>query len=582
MLDEQLLDLQPDDTHRAIWRWLDEHAARYPPGLDVPPLKPPAGPGRAHRWGALELVTREVPGEDCPQVVTVDVAAGAEPFTVGPLPATGGGAVLAASLFSRPLRGTCYVLGRGGRWDLHVLFKRFYREWLALGYSVAPVVAGSDVKLMTVRRDKHAWHFVDWHGLTGLDPAGVSSQCVAFGGAAAVHAPRAVALRLAAEGYASWVLEAFGVHARLTLGQTAVAAASRTLPDDSWLWRPNRVALALCREGGGFRGGYCYYPAYRGPGHKIDIRRAYTWALGQPLPCGSARGPCAVDGRERQGVYVCEVRGPCRMPVYLSVWQPGGGGFVRRLWSGDRCHAVLPAAEFAGLRALGCVVRPGWGAVDLRSFTFRGFVDAAAGAMEPGRPDATRAAAGKLLVNAVYGKLAERPERDGLIFSAVPPTARHLPYTDSRGDEIEGAWCDPRTDYRHHQHVDVAATVTAHVRSRLYQALSDLLAAGHRVLAVDTDGLVTAADPGGALDLTGDQPGDWRYVGYDPDMTIAAPRFATWQNRAISAGTSRQPPEVVQLAHARGIVAVEGKVMAPPWQDGAIARTVRKRLRRGA
>lgn len=581
LLDSQL-DAQPDDTHRAIWRYLADVSTGYPAGLDVPPMKPPEGPGRAHKWGAIDLVSVDVPGDGVPAPVRCDVASARGAASVDLRDAGAAAAALAAVLFARAARGTAWVVGHGGRRDLHILFRRYYRAWLQLGYTVSPVVQGGDVKLITVRRDKHAWHLVDWHGLTGLEPGDLPMAVAAFGGARAAHQPRSVGLALAVEGYARLVRSAFGVEPRLTLGQTAVAAASRCLPDDGWLWRPTSLALALCREGGGFRGGYCYYPAYRGPGHKIDIRRAYAWALSGRLPCGTARGPCMVERAERPGVYVCRVRGPGVLPAYLAVWQPGEGGFARKLWSGDQCYAVVPQMEFAGLRAMGYLVEPGWGAVYLRTVTLAPLVERAEAVSAAHGHESQHGQAAKLLVNAVYGKMAERTERDGMIFSETAPSAAHLPYTDSAGEEVDGAWCQASSAYRAHQHVDVAAHITAAVRGRLYEAMGRLEGCGVRVLAADTDGLLLRDSPAGALPMEPHSIGGWRYGGFDPDVVISGPRFAVWRGRAITAGTSRQSPDVVAIAYDRGVVTVQGKVMAPPWQGGAIARTVERRLRRRA
>jgi hypothetical protein len=580
-LDRQLAE-QPDDEHRAVWRWLSEVAAGYPIGVDVPPLKPPEGPGRGHLWGALDVVSVEVPGEPYPTPLRVDCVSAGRAVSADQLDAPGGAERLAAVLFARRARGTAWVLGHGGRRDLHILFRRFYQAWLSLGYEVAPVVQGGDVKLVSVRRHKHSWYLVDWHGLTGLDPACLLEQTRALAGVDTLRLPRSVGLALAVDGYAALVRAAFGVEARLTLGQTAVAAAARHVPSDGWLWRPNALALALCREGAGFRGGYCYYPAYRGPGHKVDIRRAYAWAISQPLPGGGFRGECVADGVERSGVYVCRVRGPGELPVYVGVWGHDGPGFARRLWSGDSCLCVLSTAEIGGMRALGYRVEPGWGYVHWRTFTLAGYAQAADAVTREHGADSVQGQAAKLLVNAVYGKLAERPERDGLVFSAKAPSKAHLPYVDSAGEEIDGAWCEATAAYRAHQHVDVAAHITALVRGRLYEAMGRLSACGITVLAADTDGLLLSHNPHGALELEPTKPGGWRYCGYDADLVISGPRFAVWRGRAITAGTTRQSPDVVALAYERGVVSVEGKVMAPPWQGGAIARTVRKRLRRGA
>jgi len=189
---------------------------------------------------------------------------------------------------------------------------------------------------------------------------------------------------------------------------------------------------------------------------------------------------------------------------------------------------------------------------------------------------------GKAIGVRVYGKLAERPDRDGLAFAAEAPGDDALPYLDATGEEVDDAWCTPRSVVRSHQHIDIAAEITAAVRGRLYRTVADLGSHGIRVLAADTDGLLVSDDPSNWLCPQNPAIGDWRYCGHDPDAIINGPRFASIGGRVLTAGTSPQDGRVVALAHERGAVTVEGKVMAPAWATGAGSRRVTRTLHRAA
>lgn len=486
----------------------------------------------------------------------------------------------ASVLFGHKHRGAAYVVAHGGRSALHHIFRRCYRDWVALGYRLEPSVTGTYIKSITVRKAKHSWHLVDLAAFTGLFDVPAESILGAFAGSAFASATLAARTAVAAGVYAQLVQEHFGVTARLTAARTAVAAAARHLPGDTWLWRPSVLAVTLARAGGGFRGGYSYYPAYRGPGHKIDIRRAYTWALAQPLPLKSALGWCDGDGVERPGLYVCRVRGPGYYPVYLAPWAGPSEGFRRRLWCGNECVCVLPQSEFGGLRALGYRVEPGFGLVRTQSFDLAGFVAQVGRLSDLHGPESATGLVAKALANSVYGKLAENPYGEYVAFSTERPSAEHLPFCDASGEEVEDAWSHSRAAYRAHQHVDIAAEITALVRSRMYLAIARLDECGIRPLAIDTDGLVCSGDPSGAMDLSSGRIGGWRYCGYDPDVIINGPRFAAWRGRAIIAGTSEQSPDVVAIAHDKGTITVQGRVMAPAWSPGEMVREVSRTLRR--
>lgn len=577
---EQDFAAQPDDTHRAIWRWLSENSQDYPDGINVSPLKSGAEPRRDPTYAGAECHALDIDGELQPRLLGVTVSAGGDAEHITDLDDDGGPARLAERLFCKRRRGTVYVFAEGGRRDLHLIFRHCYRVWVDLGFTIGPNAAGTYLKALTVRKDKHAWHLVDLRAFVGLEDLPSEDVTATFAAGWPEPLGSASSSGIAAGVYANIVREHFGVTARLTSGSTAIAAMARHIPDDSWLWKPSALAVTLSRIGGGFRGGYCYYPSYKGPGYKIDMRRAYSYALTKELPCGTGYGRCDTGNGERAGLFLCRVQGPGQYPVVLAPWNGPESGFRRRLWNGDYCHCVLPQSEFAGLRALGYAVQPGWGAVYRSTVSLAAFVQQANRLAITYGPDSPQGKVGKALCNRVYGKFAERPERTELAFSAADPGTGYQPLVDTAGDEVDDAWSYERVAYRSHQHIDVAAEITAVVRTRLYTAMARLGEAGVDVLAADTDGLVISHRATGVLALDTGALGGWRDCGYDPDITIAGPRFATIVGRTISAGTSRQPATVVSLAFDKGVVSVEGKVMAPAWSQGPMHSTVTRRLTR--
>lgn len=582
LLTEKENAAQADDTHRAIWRYLSDHQAAYVQGSNVAALKRGTRSQPDQVLAGAACTTIDLDGEPAPRLLAVAVSIAGSLGQVTDLDNDDGPERLAAALFTKRRRGTVYCFPEGGRRELHLIFRRCYRDWVARGYTLSPTASGTYLKAITVRRDKQVWQLADLRSLVGLEDMSIEQVISTLAGPHFAAAEPAVATGIAAGVYASLVKEHFGVAARLTAGATAIAAMARHIPDDCWLWKPSSLAVTLARVGGGFRGGYCYYPAYRGPGYKIDIRRAYSWALTKELPCGTSLGRCNAGTGERAGLYVCRVRGPGYSQVLLAPFAGGEHGFGRRLWNGDDCYCILPQSEFAGLRALGYVVEPGWGAVYRATFTLSAFVQQVERLAADYGPDSAQGQVGKALANRVYGKFAERANRTDVVFTASDPAGGAQPFLDAAGEEVPDAWCIERLAHRSHQHIDIAAEITALVRGRLYAAMADLDASGIGVLAVDTDGMVITAHPAGVLQLDAGTVGGWRYCGYDPEITIAGPRFASIAGRIISAGTSAQSAAVVSLAFDRGTVSVEGKVMAPPWSEGPMHTTVTRRLRRGA
>jgi hypothetical protein len=439
---------------------------------------------------------------------------------------------------------------------------------------------GANLRAIVVRKSRNVWTFVDWGALTGFERDAPDATIDVLAGPYFRNEPPARRTYVAASNYAAIVRRHFGTEPSALSGRTAVGVLARSLPDDGWLWPPSDLAVTLCRLAGAFRGGYCYYPSYRGPGWKIDVRRAYCWSLSEELPNGYAIGPYTGSQLDDTGLYLCRVQGPGILPILLAPLHRGPERPRRRLWSGDRCDAFLPGVEIAGLRALGYTVTPGWGLTPRSTVRFGKLRTAVDAVIRDYGSDSPEGLVAKAIPNAAYGCLAAPSERWELIFSEAEPVGGALPLIGADGEEVDGAWYQHRTARRASQHVDIAAVVTARVRCRLYAMADQLDRQGISVVAADTDGLVVSGQPSRQLLSDTARVGEWRDCGYDPDIIVNGPRFAAIGGRAFASGTPGVSYGDVAIAHDRGSVTVEGKVMAPPWVGEAGARTVSRVLRR--
>ncbi len=91
-------------------------------------------------------------------------------------------------------------------------------------------------------------------------------------------------------------------------------------------------------------------------------------------------------------------------PVQLGVWDGPGKGFVRRLWHGGACVAVVPTTEWPGLQAMGLTVRTGWGMTGWRPVSFGGLIDRIGEVLAQHGSGSPIGRLSKLIANAIYGK----------------------------------------------------------------------------------------------------------------------------------------------------------------------------------
>jgi hypothetical protein len=267
------------------------------------------------------------------------------------------------------------------------------------------------------------------------------------------------------------------------------------------------------------------------------------------------------------------------MPAYLGRFTGWSGGFERDYWNGDECWAVLPSTEFVGLRALGFRVTPRWGYVYTQVFDLSAHaraVEKAAAAAPRGSP---RHIAAKVMGNAVYGKLAERPDRTDIVYAAERPGPEWAPHLTLQGDETPYLWEGPGLAHRPNQHVDIAATVTGRVRGWLYEGIAAVSAAGGRVVHADTDGLLATIDPRHAL--TPVDPlrlGAWRVS--DPEQAVVwGAKGYSFGNEVRAAGVSGLTPEQAAMVAEGGTVSVEVIQTSAPWSGRPPSETIHKRVR---
>lgn len=406
------------------------------------------------------------------------------------------------------------------------------------------------------------------------------------------------------------LLARFGVSLRATIASAALGAAARRLPHDWRLWRPPALLDSVCRAGGAYRGGWVYARRYRANTHKpliaVDVRRLYAWALTQPLPlaAGLALGEDAAEiaageSGEREGIWLCTITNTLAgeltttLPVSLAVWSPPRGdwpgGFQKTLWRGKTCLALLHSGEIPGLRALGYGVAPGVGYWFTETFDLRSYVAEFQKIIDQYGAKSWQSGITKQLGNCLSGKWGAGQQVIDVCYSETVPSSTEAenargefwyPMIDQHGVEVDGCWERRKRWVAPSQQPHLAAAVTAHGRGKTYTAAAMLRASGGEVYYVDTDGILTTADPVAAgLDLSGDtQIGAWRMGGWDERAEVAGPRMYQADGDVIFAGSNAPEPArraaIALLVEGRS-AQLDVRVVRRPWSTGAGGDTSR-------
>ena len=557
-----VLSMNRVPEHRDAWHWLLDREHVYPTDQNVAPWKmgrrkdqprPIAmvgfGVGLVRRDGITHPTWYAIKDADrftCSATDETPEAAG----------------LLASELFTPKRSRTIYLVPDGGTHFLHGVLRWYVPHWIAAGFRVQPVVSRSILIVLRVTKGRNAWTFADWTVATSSPaPSFGADHPITDDGQTAIHGELARCLHLVTE-LASWVRDVFGVELRPTVGGTALAAAGRFLPPAEKLFRPHPLLLAMCRDGGAYRGGYVYGQRYRGPGYKADVRRLYTAMIAEDLPACWSFGLGYNATSELPGIFLCTVSGEPRMPLYLAVWEGPGTGFRKQHWYGGTGIAIIPSTEYAGLRAMGVVVTPGCGYVASRPFTLSEFVDHLQQLIREAGPSSAEGEYAKLMGNSVSGKWGVSPHLDSLVWSSERPGEDAEPAFTLDGDRLDGLWHVKSTRYLGSQQVGLAAWVTARARSILYAELARAMNAGRTVVHAHTDGYIATGPAPDWLPGDTDTIGAWRLVDTDSDvMTVRGGMYVIGQDIKTS-GASGGTRRMVEVALDAGGYLIGGVRLA--------------------
>lgn len=559
---------EEDAGVKAAWEYLFGQVEKAGAAPHVKPLARPVGAEKPRHIRVCDLAT-ELDKTAAPvRFLALALCEGAAVEAVPLADGDGRAGQVARALFPRAQRGALQVFPGAARFSFHLILRWYAARWCEMGFTIHPVVAGANIKALRVTKGRDVWWLCDFQSLTG----DANVEAIGADRLEAAMAGRVVGDLRGLHSRLSRLVELsngrFQVGLRPTLAGTAFAAFSRALPPEVLKFRPPQLLEAMLRVGRGYRGGYVYARRHRGTVWQYDLTRAYTWALGEPLPERWAFGRWEGVSRD-DGVWMCRVEARGDLPVYVSRFNPGLGRFdASALTNGGSFVAVLVGAELEGMRRLGYHVWPKWGFEPLFTFRVPRFVDKLSTIYAEYGRESWQDNWGKLIGNVVYGKLAARPDRERVCYAAECPPNGWYPYVTTEGEVIDGLWAKPEVEYSPSQQVDWAAVVTGRVRGRLYAGMAAALASGARVVAADTDGFVATKDVGRALGGVGSEFGSWREVHQQAPGVIVRRRLAQIGERTIAAGISGATPIAVEAAFHGEQIQVGGKVLHLPWLRG--------------
>ncbi|NBT26796.1 MAG: hypothetical protein EBT09_09640, partial [Actinobacteria bacterium] len=507
-------------VHLEAWEWLLERIPWYPPEQKMWPW---TRAKKNDRWRPIAMVGVAVangPVDHTYLPTGVQLWTPERSETVRLEGETTDAARVAQLLFNRQTRGFSLVCLYGAALDLNGILRWWARSWVEQGYRLLPIVAGNTCRAIIVRHGRQRWTLCDVEAMTGtpIEDAKVEAYDRLKADSDTIPVLRAVWEWLA--DLQTHTMREYGAYLRPTIGGTGMRIAGFNLPEERSVPRPSPILVALCRAGLGFRGGYVYGTRYQGEATMIDCRRMYAHALREELPCRWSLGHGVADGGLKQGIFMCSVSGTPLHPVQLGVWCGPGEGFVRKLWHGGRCVAVLPSTEYAGLRAMGLTVTPGWGMVGWAPHSFAPLVERIGRVLEEHGSGSPIGRLSKLIANTTYGKMAMRSDRETIIYSIDRPHERAFPAVTVEGDELADLWTLETRIYTAYQQIGMASFITGFARSHLYLEMARHLEAGRRVVHAHTDGFVITGAPPAEMVWDTDTIGAWRIVATDAMATV--------------------------------------------------------------
>ena len=553
---------ESDPEHRAAWEWVLERTPWYPQEKKMWPWKKA---NRVDRWRPIAMVGVAVangPGEGSILPTGLQLWTPERSETVHLEGEVTDPEKVAGVLFTRKTRGHSLVCLYGAALDLNGMLRWWARGWVTLGYSIIPIVSGTVCRAIIVRHGRHRWTLCDVEAMTGtpIEEAKAEAWDRLRADSDTVPVLRAVWEWLADLQTSS--MREYGAYLRPTIGGTAIRVAGFNLPDETLIPRPAPILVGLCRAGMGYRGGYVFGTRYQGEATMIDCRRMYAHSLRRPLPTRWAMGHGLQHDPDMEGIFMSTVTGIPIHPVQLGVWEGPGLGFVRKLWHGGECVAVVPSTEWAGLRAMGLEVRPGWGMTGWQPVTFAPLIERIALVLEEHGSSSPIGRLSKLVANAIYGKMAMRSDRETLIYSIERPHEDAFPAVTTDGDELSDLWTLEQNVYTSYQQIGMAALVTGSARSYLYQEMARHIAAGRRVVHAHTDGFVITGAPPEDVPWVTDTIGAWRVVATDSFATVVRGGGYVLNDDPKWSGGPHWGRREIEVAFERGEYVVQGLRLA--------------------
>jgi hypothetical protein len=553
---------ETDPAHLEAWEWLLGRIPWYPHDRKMWGW---AKANRPDRWRPIAMVGVAVangPPESNLLPTGVQLWTPERQESVTLHGETTDAASVARVLFNRKTRGHSLVCLYGAALDLNGILRWWARSWVEQGFTIVPVVAGNTCRAIIVRQGRQRWTLCDVEAMTGtpIEEAKTEAYERLRGDADTVPVLRAMWEWLA--DLQSHTMREYGAYLRPTIGGTGIRVAGFALPEERAIPRPSPILVALCRAGLGFRGGYVYGTRYQGEATMIDCRRMYAHALREELPTRWMLGHGVAEGGFNQGVYMVTVSGTPLHPVQLGVFDGPGIGFVRRLWHGGECVAVVPSTEYEGLRAMGLEIRAGWGMTGWSPHTFGPLVERIGRVLEEHGSGSPIGRLSKLLANTIYGKMAMRSDREGIIYSLDRPHEDAFPAITLEGVEMPDLWTLDQLVYTSYQQIGMAAFVTGFARSHLYKEMARHITAGRRVVHAHTDGFVITGAPPEDVPWRTDTIGAWRIDAHDVAATVVRGGGYVLGDAPKWSGGPHWGRQEIEVAFERGEYVVQGLRLA--------------------
>lgn len=419
----------------------------------------------------------------------------------------------------------------GGLTDVNFLIAWIVRN---TDWKVEAGFSGSSAVSVTVWREGRKYHFGDSLWLMRDSLANLAKLVGMRKGA---NGDVAGFVRECAEGSRSWaeledynrhdneilwcalgalenIIRDMGGELRCTLASTALLLfRSRYLTDGlETLTAANRYARHAYKSSRVER-----FRHYCESGHYYDVNSSFPHSMTFPVP-----GACLGQRRRWSGSELAIVKAKVRVPdMYIPPlpWRAKGGVYhPTGTWVGHFTGVDLLEAEAAGARivkVLESVEFEPWGGSagsPLRSYVLD-LYERRKKAKADGQ--ALLSYVFKILLNSLYGKLGEQPEKDGIVVrpEKMPRNGEML---------MPGVWRVSKFAHVAHEHVAAPAVITARSRHLLRRAWQRAVDSGFLLWYGDTDSMVTDAPP----EVIGDsgELGELKYEGPIREATFLAPK----------------------------------------------------------